>query len=368
MSDNDLTHLLQPVTEDAPCGEDLEYDPEFQEMERAAQGKPETQFSEAEPPDWKDVQKQALKVLNRTRDLRPLILLARAALKQNDWVLFGNCIALIPQWLEQYWDHVYPLIDPDDQDPEFRVNSIASLAQEPTQFNDNTFIRDLRETPLVRSQSIGQFSLRDIDIAKGKIEVSLPKDEEPPTEASVSAAFADCPSEQLQTTATAISAVLDSMRQVDAILTDKLGAAQAPDLSAILRELGQAHKIVQESLQTRGLSAEAEPAADTPTETATEEEEASSDMPASSTHTQAAPGQSFNGAINSRADVVRALDLICDYYRRCEPSSPIPLLLERAKRLASKSFFEILQDLAPGAIPELDALRGQANTDKASEE
>ena len=365
MSDTDLAHLLQPISEDAPCGEDLEYDPEYQEMERAAQGKPETQFSEAAPPDWRDVQKRALKILQRTHDLRPLVLLARSALKQNNWVLFGNCIELMPHWLEYYWDQVHPQIDPSDQDPEFRVNSIATLSQEATQFNDDTFIRDVRETPLVSSASIGQFSLRDYEIAHGKLQVNLPKDEEPPTEASISAAFADCPSEQIQNTASAITIASDSIHKIDAILTDKLGASQAPDLSAILRELDHANTVVQEALEARGLGVNADSNDSAPAENDVPEEAPTDMSAASSTTTSSASNQSLSGSINSRADVVRALDMICDYYRRNEPSSPIPLLLERAKRLASKSFFEILQDLAPGAIPELDALRGQSGSNQA---
>ncbi|MEZ5591278.1 MAG: type VI secretion system protein TssA [Gammaproteobacteria bacterium] len=357
MSDINLEHLLQPVSAEQPCGDDLEYDPEFQEMERAAQGKPETQFSEAEPPDWKTVQKLALKVLTRTRDFRPLLLLARSALNQGDWPSFSRCLAVMPAWLEQYWDHVYPQLDPDDQDPEFRVNSIATLSQQPSQFSDQTFIKDLRDSPLVQSRSMGQFSLRDIDIAHGKLEVTFADDEEAPTDAVISAAFTECPGEQLQATAEAITLAIDSIEQSDAILTDKLGAAQSPDLSAILRELRQAGKILNEPLQARGLGSVTDTTDDN---SADQAQEASPDMTANSAP-QTASGQAFSGTISSRADVVRALDQICDYYRRCEPSSPIPLLLERAKRLASKSFLEILQDLAPGAVPELDAVRGRSS-------
>jgi type VI secretion system protein ImpA len=63
-------------------------------------------------------------------------------------------------------------------------------------------------------------------------------------------------------------------------------------------------------------------------------------------------------AINNRNDVIRALDLICDYYRLQEPSSPIPLLLRRAKLLVKKDFLEILQELAPDGLAQAQALRG----------
>ena len=48
--------LLKPISEEAPCGEDLSEDASLQELETLARGKPETQFSAAEPPDWKQFQ------------------------------------------------------------------------------------------------------------------------------------------------------------------------------------------------------------------------------------------------------------------------------------------------------------------------
>ncbi len=56
------------------------------------------------------------------------------------------------------------------------------------------------------------------------------------------------------------------------------------------------------------------------------------------------------GVINSRADAIRALDAVAEYFRRNEPSSPIPLFVERAKRLVAKDFLEVLADIAPDAV------------------
>jgi type VI secretion system protein ImpA len=56
--------------------------------------------------------------------------------------------------------------------------------------------------------------------------------------------------------------------------------------------------------------------------------------------------------------VVRAIDRICDYYSRNEPSSPVPLLLLRARRLATGSFVDIVRDLAPDALAEIEKVCG----------
>ncbi|MES9848480.1 MAG: hypothetical protein ABW145_08845, partial [Candidatus Thiodiazotropha sp.] len=63
-----------------------------------------------------------------------------------------------------------------------------------------------------------------------------------------------------------------------------------------------------------------------------------------------------SGAINSRDDVISALERINQYYRKNEPSSPIPLLLDRAKRLVKMDFYEIVQDLAPNGMSQFDFL------------
>jgi type VI secretion system protein ImpA len=68
---------------------------------------------------------------------------------------------------------------------------------------------------------------------------------------------------------------------------------------------------------------------------------------------------SISGEVTNRDDVVRLLDRICAYYEKYEPSSPIPLLLTRAKRLISKDFIDVLRDIAPDAVAQAEAIRGR---------
>jgi type VI secretion system protein ImpA len=64
------------------------------------------------------------------------------------------------------------------------------------------------------------------------------------------------------------------------------------------------------------------------------------------------------GEIRSAEDVTRVLDLICAYYKRVEPSSPVPLLLGRARGLVRKSFVEIIADLNPEALQQIQVISG----------
>jgi type VI secretion system protein ImpA len=67
----------------------------------------------------------------------------------------------------------------------------------------------------------------------------------------------------------------------------------------------------------------------------------------------------LRGEPRSREDVVRALDGICAYYARNEPSSPVPLLLERCKRLVAMSFLDIVKDMVPDGLSTIQTIAGK---------
>lgn len=350
MSSIDVEALLQPISEAAPCGENLEYETIFQELERAAQGKPETQFSEAEPPDWKQVRSKALELLGRSKDLRAVVLLGHAVLELEGWPAFSDSLALLQGLLERYWEQAYPQLDPDDNDPTFRVNAIVALC------HPEGILQSVRTVPLVNAPRVGRFSLRDIEIVTGKLSVNLPEDERPKL-TELNAAYLDCDLDTLQATDAALVTAADSVRTIESILTEQLGASQAPDLSDLGNDLRSAHKILAEQLAARGVkSAAADDAVATETG---EDAEAAADGAATP------GGGPVRGEIRNREDIVQLLDKICDYYSRFEPASPVPILLTRAKRLVHMDFLTLLRDLAPDAVAQVEALRGQ--TGEASE-
>ena len=65
------------------------------------------------------------------------------------------------------------------------------------------------------------------------------------------------------------------------------------------------------------------------------------------------------GEIATREDVVRVLDKMCDWYARAEPSSPVPLLLRRAKKLVHMEFMDIIRDLASDGVSQVERIRGE---------
>ena len=63
--------------------------------------------------------------------------------------------------------------------------------------------------------------------------------------------------------------------------------------------------------------------------------------------------------VSTRDDVVAMLDKIISYYEQHEPSSPVPLLMQRAKRLVTMNFLELMKDLADKGLPQVEAITGK---------
>lgn len=344
----DIDVLLTAVSPAAPCGEDLEYDADYGALERATRGKPEQQFGNtivpAEPPDWAQVQRLALALFERTKDLRVAAYLTQALIRTQGWNGFRDGLTIIHGLLVQYWELLYPLLDPDDDnDPTSRVNTIVTLC------DPEMTLDGLRFAPLVNARGIGSFSLRDWQIANK--EIAAPKDAPVPELNVIEAAFQQIEFSVLQETAAAIHQSRQLITDIEAVLLTQVGVGAAPDLTALIECIKDAQKVIAIPLAAR-IEQAPELTASAAAEEFTEE------MPPAALRGQIAAPAAALTTINNRAEVIRALDLLCDYYRRQEPSSPLPLLLNRAKRLVNKDFMAILQDLAPDGLSQAEMIRG----------
>ena len=360
MSALDVDALLAPVSAENPCGENLEYDADYVIMEQAALGKPEQQFGStvipAEEPNWREVRAQALALLPKSKDLRVGVYLARAAVRIDGLTGLADSLTVLSGFVERFWDGMHPQLDPDDgNDPTLRLNSLASLG------DGQAMLKGVREAPLVASRALGRFSYRDVQVASG--ELPPPAGTPAVEQTSIDGAFAECDAKDLRSTAEAVQQALSAARNLEVTTNDKVGAGGL-ELTPLIDLLSAMNKLVQQKMSLRGLNAgdERAAAADSAGSATTADNghaagEAVS-AGAGSNGRKAGAGLTLTGDISSREDVIRALDKICDYYKRYEPSSPVPLFLNRAKRLASKSFLEILRDLTPDALNQALALGG----------
>ena len=72
----------------------------------------------------------------------------------------------------------------------------------------------------------------------------------------------------------------------------------------------------------------------------------------------AAPAAAIPGQINTRRDVERCLDLVIDFYERTEPSSPIPHLARRMRKMVPMNFMQLMEEIAPSGLKEFRGVAG----------
>lgn len=335
----DLLALLDEISSDKPCGDYLEYEPAYLQLGKDILGKPEDPITgdSAQPPNWRDIQKQTLSILQQSKDLQLVIYLIRALIDQEGLAGFHAGLTLLLGLLEKYWDDIHPILDPDDDlDPTTRVNILEELS------NFESVLRPLSLVPLIDSKSAGCFSLRDIHIATDKQDV--PEGTVKPDTGLIKAAFLDVPPETVAATYQVINESISSVQQLDALVGEKVGIENGPDLSGLATLLKEMRHVYEQyavaELSGSGAESDVEGMVD------------------DSVQQVSARKTAGIGGVNSRQDVLKALDLICKYYAEHEPSSPVPILLQRAEKLVTADFMQIVQNLLPDGMAQLQQIKG----------
>jgi len=336
-----IDSLLEPVAGDAPCGRDMEYEPAFLALQELARGKPEQAMGDkvkpAQEPSWPKVREAAEALFGSTKDLRIAGLLYHSLLKTEGIAGCEGGLGLIGGLFQRYWDQLYPLLDADDNnDSTFRVNSLmAALVSDEA-------LNALRIAPLVESRQFGKHSLRSYRLATGalKSDAAAPESEQKHEVGRIEAAFSDVSLESVKSVADLVNGAIAHLTTIQHVLLDKAGGIPE-DLKPLTADLRDMKAVIDAQLARRGVDAGA---LDSGT--------------AGESGQDAAGNQAPSGAVRNRSDVLAAIDRICEYYVRAEPSSPVPLLLQRAKRLVNKDFMEIVRDLTPGGVSEAEVIGG----------
>jgi type VI secretion system protein ImpA len=347
MALDELPTELPDLDPSAPAGPNLEFDAAFGELERTSQGKPEQQYGDTvipgEDPNWKDVAALAWSLTGRTHDLRVLVQLAISRLQLAGLEDFTGVLGLIHHQLQACWESVHPQLDPeDDNDPTLRANALLRLA-EPVRV-----LRALRNFPLALSRRDGPVSWRTISIFNGGLETT--DEQERKSEQSIRAAFGETGAERLTARRASIERALSELAGINLAFDSQSGYGNAPDLSGLVKLLQEMSRFIAQYM----------PAADAVPDEAPMEDASAGGAPGQ----PAASSQASRGGmsiasitdVNSRADAMRLLDLVVRYYEQHEPSSPLPLLVSRARKLADKGFLEILQELAPDGLMQAQVI------------
>ena len=322
----DIDSLVAPLSDEdgERAGPDLGYSNERADIEAPFQL--DANGGEVEERAWRDSIKAIRGQAAETRDLWLAVYLTRAGAKVGDLQIVADGTALLAGLLEELWEDVHPTLD--EADFVGRKTPCDSLTK------IREFLAPLKRATVFEHRQ-GKVTGEDMErfAAEGaradgyaQFRAAITAND-PDRAAEIAEAFA--------TTVARFDAIRDAIRRADQVLVANAGSDTGTnfqptyDLLATLRGAVAPYAGLEED----------EPAG-------------AEDMMASTTGEGAAAGPSLSGRVNSREDVVRAIDAIADYYKAREPGSPVPVLLKRARNWVTMDFLELLDDLAPESLAE----------------
>ena len=340
---SDFDRFLAPLDGDSPCGPDCEYDNDFLALTQAAAGKAEQQFGDtvipAVEPDWQEVDQLARALLLRTKDLRVVVNLTLANTALHGIVDFAAGLSLAHQLCEQYWDTVHPRVVVDgDDDPYLRLNAIAAFFSGSDFSGEDRLIQALRSAVLLKQPQL--LTLRDLEQSFNKAPEAkfVLSDIEP--------ILTDAMAAESATLAT-IGAIYASCQSLRSLVEGRVSLAEMPEMDGLTNVLKPIVRGLEHlRSQMSGAGADAGDTAESGQDGTTNEVGAG------------ARSAGLSGEIQNRDDVRKALDRVCSYLEKHEPSNPASLFARRAQRMLNMPFLEIMRELSPDSVPQLETLTG----------
>lgn len=332
----DFEALLQPISDEAPAGEDLRSDPsptsvyyQIKDARAAARAEERAQVEgddDAVPDGWRTILKVAPEALaTRSKDLELVSTLIEALARTHGFEGIRDGYRLARELVERFWDGLYP--QPDEDGLETRVAPLAGLNGVDA---EGTLIAPIQLIPVTQDAGFGRFNSWTYQRAHGN-----PGSEE---HGHFQASLAGTDPQYFVTLIEDIDQALEHHGALSAKLDELCGAAVSPPSSAIRSALSGVKEQVEEFARDILALARATEGGD---------EEAGAEAAEPGQPAAAAGGPP--GAIQTRNDALRRLNEVAEYYRRTEPHSPVSFLVDKAVRWGQTPLAGLLTELIPDA-------------------
>lgn len=341
-----FSDFVDPISVTQPTGIDIEYDARFIDIQSLVEGKPEQQYGdviiEAQEPDWGTVEKLCRQILSESKDIRVFCFYAQALTANYGILGFKKGCEIIHANIGKYWEDLYPkLVDEEDNfDAFYRSGSIGLLIA------DSGIIKQLNESNIIYSPSKkSYFKMKSVaSILINNEDGSYPGGKEKLIE-DLRVAYQNNQEELL-----VLKDALDFLINIESVFEENIKDFHL-DFSVIKKPLE-----VIASLLVRPSNFEEN-----------EQETPSIEKVAVPNNTVIRPvtdSQNLDDIkIKDRADVKIVLEKLNIYFRLKEPSHPAPLFIQRLQKLMDMNFYEMLKNISPDSLNNLDMIIGRDDSD-----
>lgn len=341
-----LKNILEPVSVDRPCGEDLSFSAEFDRiLEARREDDPTVDYGEwqttLKQADWKAVLESSRELLeNRSKDLRLAAWLTEGLAKTAGLAGLADGIETVAQLIDRFGNDIHPQAEQGDQ--EHRIGTLTWFVMRMSQL--------ARQIPLTLA-TCGQFSLNDYESARN-LQAQLQRNAEQTADiedklildkfsAAVSRTDKTLYGQWIADAERCVRMQAELARACDVLFGDE-GPSFAP-LTGALDAVLQRLRVIANDLGPL--------AADTPVATAPD--------PAGEPAAQKAT-PSIIGAVTTRAQALEALRQVAKYFRDNEPHSPVAYLADKAARWGAMPLHSWLRSVVKdnGTLSHIEELLG----------
>ncbi len=350
----DAVELISPIAGPLPCGEDLSFSTEFDEIQEARreddpgldQGEWVTSLKEA---DWKgsaSICQQLLK--ERTKDLRLASWMTEALAKTNGIGGMARGLELVAGLSDTYWDQIHP--QAEDGDQEQRIGNLSWLITRCVQLT--------RDFPVVEHKG-RRYSYGTLDAARA-LQSLIDRNQPLPEDASERTTLQQIRDAQrstprayyeglMQACNTCQEALQNLSRSIDARLGLD-GPSFTPLRTALEAYTGEIERMARENGVRLAQTDESLP------------DDNSSDAPLPGANTQTSAIRQ-TGPLQTREQALQQLRDVADFFRRTEPHSPVAYLAEKAARWGEMPLHVWLKAVLKeeGALSRFEDLLGFEN-------
>ncbi len=350
-----IERCIAPITVEQPVGADLRTNTalhaRYYQMKdcrnaardlerRQAQGE-----SIDERADWKGLAKLCVETLSTTtKDLEVASWLVEALLRLQGLAGMGAGFTILSAMIKNYWETIYPLPDEDGL-----ITRLAPLISLNGDEYEGTLIRPIYHVLLTQGQTTGPFALwqyqQALDNTKltDTIIIERRKAQGSVFMSSIQTAVNESTAEFYQKLQQDHRTVQQVFAEYNVLLT-KYCAEQAPPqtrILSVLDEFGDYLRFIIKDSTHQDILHSVVPV----TVNSAIEDVLTLSSTSLALESDEKGGTMLSGELNNREQALQLLGNIAAYFRKTEPQSPLPYVLERAQQLGRLSFPELLREL-----------------------
>jgi type VI secretion system protein ImpA len=349
----DLDQLLAPIAGASPCGEDMSFSMEFDQIaELRRQDDPTLDqgawVTALKVADWPGVIELCSGLLaQRTKDLRLAMWLTEAWAITEGFQGLDRGLQLCSGLCERFWAELHP--QADGSDLEERVGNMGWLLQRIEALSQHL--------PITKGRQGAAFNLQDLAAARQFQNLLERQPEEAARQAADKVTLEQFNRSLRETPANALLDILQAARQSEThllgwqSLTDAHLGADGPSFVQAKEALADAvHQIERLAREAGALSASG-----SSTDASSMVEDDATEL-----STALAGGIVAAGPIRSRAQALQQLREVASYFRRTEPHSPVAYLADKAVKWGDMPLHEWLRQVIKdqGSMSHLQELLG----------